>query len=562
VTAIGISKATRTLGRIVRAVSRNRQPAVLARRGKPVAAIVPVEFLDRGDAASEPNGIGSSLTHDHSDQRFRDFAEAASDWFWEMDEEFRFTWFSDRFEAVLGLNPDERIGQSRFSLMIADDDRSEWERHKADLQAHRPFRDFTYEYIDTAGLRRTIRVHGKPVFDADGAFRGYRGSGSDMTAEVNAQRQAEHAMTLLSEATENMAQGLVAFDNDLTILLSNRRAVELLDAPAELLAAGKSFADFIRFAAKRGDYGKGDPEELIARFSATARGTLRHNFERELPNGVFVEVRARPLPGGGFITSYTEITERKQIEKQLRKLNKRLEEHAMELKRSNTELEQFAYVASHDLQEPLRMVSSYCQLLQRRYADRLDQDANEFIEFAVNGAQRMQRLINDLLAFSRVGTRANDLQPLACDEALSEARENLQATIAETGAEIRCRDLPMAMADRTQLVQLFQNLIGNAIKFRRDEPPRVEISAQRENGHIKLSVTDNGLGIESEYADRVFMIFQRLHAATDYPGTGIGLAVCKKIVERHGGRIWFESTPGRGTCFHFTLTPADEGLSP
>ncbi|MCZ6655069.1 MAG: ATP-binding protein, partial [Planctomycetota bacterium] len=290
-----------------------------------------------------------------------------------------------------------------------------------------------------------------------------------------------------------------------------------------------------------------------------ARGTEAHQFERTRPSGIVLEIRGSPRPGGGFVTTYADVTARKHAEEKLAFMNERLQAHAEELKRSNAELEQFAYVASHDLQEPLRMVASYCQLLQRRYADRLDQDANEFIEFAVDGAHRMQQLINDLLAYSRVGSGAIEHQPTDCGDAFDEACQNLETAIKETGAEIQCRDLPVALADRTQLVQLFQNLIGNAIKFRRDQPPRVEVSAKHENGHIQVSVTDNGLGIEAQYADRVFMIFQRLHAATEYPGTGIGLAVCKKIVERHGGQIWFESTPGEGTSFHFTLTPAQEG---
>jgi signal transduction histidine kinase len=224
-----------------------------------------------------------------------------------------------------------------------------------------------------------------------------------------------------------------------------------------------------------------------------------------------------------------------------------------ELERSNRELEQFAYVASHDLQEPLRMVSSYTQMLEKRYGDKLDQDGRDFINYAVDGARRMQRLINDLLEFSRVSTRGKKLEPVDANEVLGAVRSNLSATIDEAGALVTNETLPTVVADPTQLGQLFQNLIGNAIKFRGSDPPRVHIATKEEAGEWVFSVKDNGIGIESEYFNRIFVIFQRLHVAAEYPGTGIGLAVCKRIVERHGGRIWVESEPGQGATFFFSL---------
>jgi PAS domain S-box-containing protein len=229
-----------------------------------------------------------------------------------------------------------------------------------------------------------------------------------------------------------------------------------------------------------------------------------------------------------------------------------------DLERSNRELEQFAYVASHDLQEPLRMISSYTQLLARRYKDKLDQDAEEFIGFAVDGANRMQRLINDLLAYSRVTTRGKPPEPTDSHAALGEAIKNLAATIDETGAIVTNDDLPTVRADHSQLVRLLQNLIGNAIKFC-DDGPRVHVSARRdeENGSWVFSVRDNGIGIDPDYHERIFVIFQHLHPKGRYQGTGIGLAVCKRIVERHGGRIWLESSEGQGSTFHFTLERSD-----
>ena len=234
-----------------------------------------------------------------------------------------------------------------------------------------------------------------------------------------------------------------------------------------------------------------------------------------------------------------------------------LREQAAELQRSNEELQQFAYVASHNLQEPLRMVAAFVDLLARRYQGHLDKEAAEFIGYALDGARRMKALIDDLLAYSRVGTRLEPFVPVDCEKVLAETLQGLRLAVEESGAVITHDPLPVVRAGKLELELLLQNLLSNALKFRNAAPPRVHLSAQQRGTEWLFSVRDNGIGIDPQHAERIFIIFQRLHTREEYPGTGIGLAICKKIVERHGGRVWVEAAPGRGATFFFTLPAGD-----
>jgi light-regulated signal transduction histidine kinase (bacteriophytochrome) len=255
------------------------------------------------------------------------------------------------------------------------------------------------------------------------------------------------------------------------------------------------------------------------------------------------------MPDGDFmLATLIDITERKQRDDELR--------------RSNADLEQFAYIASHDLQEPLRMVASYTELLEERYKGRLDERADKYIFYAVDGAKRMQRLVADLLAFSRVGSQGKPLKPVDTAAVLAEVLRVLGPRLREAGADVQADPLPPVMADEDQLFQLLQNLVGNALKFRSEAPPRIRISAVREGDAWRFAVADNGIGIEPQYSERIFQMFQRLHERGRYEGSGIGLSIVKRILERHGGRIWLQSTPGQGSTFFFTLpalAPTAEG---
>jgi PAS domain S-box-containing protein len=279
--------------------------------------------------------------------------------------------------------------------------------------------------------------------------------------------------------------------------------------------------------------------------------TVTDEVESNQPNQKVYETRYYPITDReGTPTAAChiarDISERKRFEDLLLRQSE-------ELKRSNTELEQFAYVASHDLQEPLRMVASYMQLLAERYQGQLDAKADKYIGYAVDGARRMQALINDLLALSRVNSRGAEFVSTDCESVIGRVLHDLDAGIRSANALVECEGLPTVMADEQQIAQLLQNLIGNALKFRAADAPHIRLAAEQQNGLWLFSVQDNGIGIDPEHADKIFILFQRLHSRQQYDGTGIGLAICKKIVERHGGRIWVESEPGKGSTFKFTL---------
>jgi light-regulated signal transduction histidine kinase (bacteriophytochrome) len=297
--------------------------------------------------------------------------------------------------------------------------------------------------------------------------------------------------------------------------------------------------------------------ELAAETRKVHEGELDHRVSVDGPpevtrlSGDVDDMRARLVQ---------QVAVARRASEELATARDRLEQQTADLQRSNRELEQFAYVASHDLQEPLRKVASFCQLLQRRYAGQMDERADQYIEFAVDGAKRMQQLINDLLDFSRVGRLTAPQTDVDLDACLDRALRDLESAVEETGAVVTRDDLPVVRGEAPLLSQVMLNLVGNAIKFRSEETPRVHVGARRDHDEYEISVSDNGIGIDPQYADRVFVLFQRLHPKDVYAGTGIGLSLSKKIIEYHGGRIWLDTSgDGRGTTIRFRLpVPVEE----
>ena len=369
-------------------------------------------------------------------------------------------------------------------------------------------------------------------------------------------RSGPEAVPVGNEATgkarfDALRDALATLDRGLTAARTRARS-ELASQADRVLAIFIAFGIvLLAGAAAVGLMLRGVVVRPLHRLAADVRDVSRGEFDRALDARGAREVAEL---GGDVDTMRRRILSEVA---ELQHAQQALIHQAQDLERSNAELEQFAYVASHDLQEPLRKVASFCQMLEQRYKGQLDERADQYIAFAVDGAKRMQDLINDLLSFSRVGRITAPHEVLASGDLVDRACRALAAAIEESGATVSTGDLPPVRGDESLLTLVFQNLIGNAIKFRADAPPHVSIAAERDDGFWRFSVADNGIGIESTYADRIFVIFQRLHPRSAYEGTGIGLAMCRKIVEYHGGRIWLDQTTASGSTFKFTL-PADQ----
>ena len=524
----------------VRDVEVHCSPLVLDRRRLLLSVIHDITAHRRAEALL-----------DESEQRFRSLVESTSDWVWETDCEHRITWVSPSFEAFIGHSSSVVLGMRRSDMASVDEDtdREAWRRHHDDLAVSRPFRDFRYWLVVANRPPRWISVSGSPRYDSTGQFVGYRGVGTDMTAEADTAQR----LHLLSKVVEQSPVAVVVTGLDFRIQYVNPHLLygtgysrkELVGQDVAILAGpdgDKAVAAEIRATVAAGDTWLGETK------------TRRKGGEYFWESAVIFPV----MTDGGTISHYVgireDITFRKETELRIAETNRQLAEQTRLLGRSNTELEQFAYVTSHDLRQPLRMITSYLGLIERRLGERLDGELREFFDFAVDGAKRMDALIVDLLDYSRIGRKERPFAAVPLAEVVADSLTNLRVALAEAQAVVAVADgLPNVTGDSGELGRLFLNLIGNAVKYRApDRLPRIEVGWADGGGEWLLTVSDNGIGIRREDYDRAFGIFQRLVPDVG-EGTGIGLAVCKKIAEHHNGRIWIESALGTGSTFTVAL---------
>jgi len=477
-----------------------------------------------------------------SEEKFRILLDGVQDHaIFLLDQQGRVASWNTGAEHMKGYKAHEIIGQnySRFYLQ----DEIDQGKPKSELQiaANSGRSEVERWRVRKDGSRFWANVVLTAVRNSSGSLVGF----SEISRDISERRETEAKYRGLLEAAPD---SMVVVNQDGEIVLLNLQAEKQFGYRRDELV-GQKVKNIIP---------EGFAERLIADGTRTAADALAQQI------GTGIELAARRKDGSDFpieiMLSPLESTEGVLVTAAIRDITERKKSEQLllrtvgELKRSNDELQRFAYVASHDLQEPLRMVASYTQLLATRYKGRLDSDADEFIAFAVEGSNRMQVLIHDLLAYSKAGTNGQALHEISSEKALKDALANLRTAIQESGAVVTHDSLPGITTDDTQLVQVFQNLVGNAIKYRSAETPRVHVSATKSGGEEWIfSVRDNGLGIDPKYFEKIFVLFQRLHGREEFKGTGIGLTICKKIVERLGGRIWVESQPEKGSTFHFAL---------
>jgi PAS domain S-box-containing protein len=475
------------------------------------------------------------------EERFRAFVESVEDYaIFMIDPEGVVLSWNHGAERMKGYKAEEIVGQS-FSRFYTAEDRASGSPERA---LHLAVETGRFEgegwRVRKDGSRFLVNVVMRAMRDSEGVLRGF----SKVTRDLTASREMEARHQLVLEAVPSAIvilnpAGRIEYGNAQAEFLFEWSRAEMVGEPIEILMPSRrreAQGGYLKTLLDGATHPSAQPAEEFL-------GLRKSGSEFPLE---FRVSQLHTKAGGELLIAFQDLTERKMAADLLAK-------KVVELRHSNEELEQFAHVASHDLQEPLRMVASYVQLLSRRYKGRLDADADEFIDFAVDGTQRMKRLIEDLLRYSRLGRRMAATKNFPSEQAVREALHNLKAAIEESHAEITWDPLPEVTAVELQLVQVFQNLIGNAIKYSGDRSPQVHIAAKKHEMEWVFSVSDNGIGIDPEYFDRIFAIFQRLHGGGQYEGTGVGLAICKRILMQQGGRIWVESNSGAGSTFYFSL---------
>ncbi|WP_161605564.1 PAS domain-containing sensor histidine kinase [Natronorubrum sulfidifaciens] len=517
-----------------------------------VGIVRPVEQSEPSAVPDQPKSTAVESTAMALETTVSEILGRVSDAFYALDESWRFTHVNERAEELLGHSSDDLVGEriwevfpggkrselaDRYQEAMATQESISWERYSQSLELWMEiqvypsetglsvyFRDITARKRRERQLERYERIietidDGIYVLDEDDRFVAVNDAYTELTGYDRDELLGAPASLISSEPALEQTKQLATDDNEPSTLETTLETKDGTPVPIEATVTTISTAEHTA------------PDAAVGTSSDTPRDGER--------------TRADAADGSNkWAGIVRDVTER--------------EAYQRELEASNERLEQFAYAASHDLQEPLRMVSSYLRLLERRYDDALDDDGLEFLEYAVDGAERMSAMIDGLLEYSRVETRAGELEPVDLEAVFEDAREDLALRIDEQEADVTVSSLPCVRGDGNQLRQVFQNLLSNAFEYSGDEPPRVHVSAEQSGSEWIVSVRDEGIGIDPDETTRIFEVFQRLHTHDEHPGTGIGLALCRRIVERHGGDIWVETEPGAGATFSMTLPAVDD----
>jgi PAS domain S-box-containing protein len=481
--------------------------------------------------------------------RYEQIVELANEGIWTLDTEDRTEYINERGAAILGYSPQEMLGRLPTDFVVPES-LEDGRRRLQEIKAGEA-ESFEYRMQRKDGSTVWVSVSAKLLFDRNGNYEGAVGVFSDITDRRRWEEELNHSQQMLRFVLNCIPDRVFWKDRELNYLGCNWNLARDagLEDPSDIVGkndhqlAWRDSADAYQ-ADDRSVIDSGVPKLNFEERQIQSDGDVRWLRTSKVP--------LRDADGAiiGVLGTYEDITDRKRAEKEL-------DDYSRQLERSNEEAQQFAYIASHDLQEPLRTVVMYLSLLSKKFGGELDPQAREFMSIALDGAERMRTLVSDLLEYTRVETKAQEFAAVDMSSVVGEVMNDLRLAISEANAEIVIGDLPTVMADEVQMKQVLTNLVSNAIKYRGEARPRIEISAVTYGDEFVFTVKDNGIGIESSYHHNIFQMFQRVHPGDEYPGTGMGLAISKKIVERHNGRIWVESEPGKGSTFFFTLPCLD-----
>lgn len=497
------------------------------------------EFAEKYEAVSEKEACYSLLN------------ETTSSFFCRLDKDGRFIYVNQSFETLAGYGKDEILGHYIYEYLMPEEHDVIKGKLLEAFENKIAVRNYVYQFKFKNGNYAWFEMTGN-LFEKSGAENYFVAIARDITSSIETEKALKISENKYRNLYENMIDGFVFVDNSGKIIEFNLPYQNMLGYTAEELH-NMTFLDvtppkwhefqlgLVKNQVRVNGYSDVFEKEYLRKDGTVFPAEIRMYAVRE--NGKDVGL-------WGFVRN---ISERKKSEVIIKQAQNELEKKVCELQRANTELEQFAYVSSHDLKEPLRMIGSFSQLLADKYRGKLDEKADKYINYIVDGVVRMQNLINDLLSYSRVQSKQKEFSNNSSEDIVKKVINNLKILIEENNAAVSYSNLPEIYCDATLMGQLFQNLIQNAIKFHGPDRPEIKISAEVNGPNIKFAVSDNGIGISSEYFERIFIVFQRLHTREQYPGNGIGLSICKKIVERHGGEIWVESVLDKGTTFYFTI---------